>query len=94
MLNWIPAFDGNRPVLGFIVYIRDVSNSDGDVTMVANITVDEAEMASDFFSYNISGVEVQPFTMYAFRVVSCNDIGCSNESLESSVVQTEQYSEY
>lgn len=87
MLNWTSAFDGNRPVLSFIIYIRNNDNG----TLVANIT---AVTIGDSLSYNISGVEVQPFTQYAFRVVSCNEIGCSDKSPESAAVQTDQYSEF
>ena len=36
---------------------------------------------------------MQPFTQYTFRVDSCNVIGCSDQSSESPVVQTLEYSE-
>ena len=93
VLRWTPTFDGNRPVLGFMAYIRNV-NTSGDFTLVANITVSEAMRMGSSFMYNISGEEVQPFTQYVFRIASCSVIGCSDESPESPVTQTEQYSEW
>ena len=78
--------------LGFMLYSHNV-NSSGPVVLVANISVSEAVPAGNFFMYNITGVTVQPFTQYTFRVVSCNVIGCSDQSSESPVVQTLEYSE-
>ena len=91
VLRWTPTFDGNRDVLGFMLYSRNV-NTSGPVVLVTNISVSEAVPAGNFFTYNITGVTVQPFTQYTFRVVSCNVIGCSDQSSESPVVQTLEYS--
>ena len=91
MLRWTPTFDGNTDVLGFMLYSRNI-NTSGPVMLVANISVSEAVTAGISFAYNITGVTVQPFTQYTFRVVSCNVIGCSDQSSESSIVQTLEYS--
>ena len=92
MLRWTPTFDGNRDVLGFMLYSRNDVNTSGPVVLVANISVSEAAPAGNFFAYNITGATIQPFTQYTFRVVSCNVIGCSDQSSESPVVQTLEYS--
>ena len=92
VLRWTPTFDGNRDVLGFMLYSRNV-NTSGPVVLVVNISVSEAAMQGNFFAYNITGVTVQPFTQYTFRVISCNVIGCSDQSSESPIVQTLEYSE-
>ena len=92
VLRWRPAFDGNRDVLGFMLYSRNV-NTSGPVVFVANISISETAMQGNFFAYNITGETIQPFTQYTFRVVSCNVIGCSDQSSESPVVQTLQFSE-
>ena len=92
VLRWTPTFDGNRDVLGFMLYSRNV-NTSGPVVLVAHISVSEAVPAGNSYMYNITGVTIQPFTQYTFRVVSCNVIGCSDQSSESPVVQTLEYSE-
>ena len=91
VLYWTPTFDGNTDVLGFMLYSRNV-NTSGPVVLVTNISVSEASIAANSFMYNITGVTIQPFTQYTFRVVSCNVIGCSDQSSESPVVQTLEYS--
>ena len=91
VLHWNPTFDGNTDVLGFMLYSRNV-NTSGPVVSVANISVSEASIAANSFMYNITGVTIQSFTQYTFRVVSCNVIGCSDQSSESPVVQTLEYS--
>ena len=73
VLHWTLTFDGNTDVLGFMLYSRNV-NTSGHVVFVANISVSEASIAGNSFTYNITGVTIQPFTQYTFRVVSCNVI--------------------
>ena len=93
VLHWTITYrDVLGPGLGFMLYSRNV-NTSGPVVLVANISVSEAVSAGNFFMYNITGVTVQPFTQYTFRIVSCNVIGCSDQSSESSIVQTLEYSE-
>ena len=92
VLRWTPTFDGNTDVLGFMLYSRNV-NTSGPVVSVANISISETAMQGNFFAHNIIGETIQPFTQYTFRVVSCNVIGCSDQSSESPVVQTLEYCE-
>jgi len=93
-LRWTSTFDGNRPVLGFMVYICDVNNS-GNFTLVTNLTASTLMTKGNSFMYNVSGEDVVlPFTQYSFRVVSCNEIGCSEQSPDSPVVLTGQDSEF
>ena len=93
-LRWTPTFDGNRPVLRFILHIRNVNMTE-DFMPVENLTASALMMSGSSFMYNVSRESVVlPFTRYSFRVVSCNEIGCSDQSQESDDVQTLQDSEY
>ena len=93
-LRWTPTFDGNRPVTSFKLYFSSVDLSD-------NFTLISVQNASDLmtsegrFMYNISEIAViLPFTNYSFTVVSCNVIGCSNQSEPSVVIETAQDSKF
>ena len=79
-------------MLGFMLYSRNV-NTSGPVVLVVNISVSETAMQGNISAYNITGMTIQPFTQYTFRVVSCNVIGCSDQSSKSPIVQTLEYSE-
>ncbi len=93
-LRWTPTFDGNREVVNFLVYISNV-NTTSEFTQMENLTASSLMTRGRSFMFNISreGV-ILPFTQYTFMVVSCNVIGCSDQSMPSEVVQTDQDSEY
>ena len=93
-LRWTPTFDGNREVMNFLVYIRNV-NTTSEFMQVENLTASDLMTTGQSFMFNISreGV-ILPFTQYTFMVVSCNVIGCSNQSMPSEIVQINEDSKY
>ena len=93
-LSWMPTFDDSRPVTSFKLYVSSVDLSD-------NFTLITVQNASDLmtsegrFMNNISDMAViLPFTNYSFTVMSCNGIGCSNQSEPSIVIETAQDSKF
>ena len=96
-MRWTPTFNGNRPVLRFILYIRNESTSaeSSSFMAVANLSSSEVMSRGNAFMFNVSreGV-VFPFTRYSSRVVSCNEIGCSEQSQNSNTIQTDEDSEF
>ncbi len=93
-LRWTPTFDGNSPVLNFVLHIRNVNMTE-EFMPLENLTASELETSGRSFMYNVSRRDVVlPFTVYSFRVVSCNQIGCSDQSQESEARQTLQDSEF
>ena len=90
-VRWTPTFDGNSPVLNFILYGRNINTS---MNSMGNLTASTLMTTGSSFMFNISRVGVVlPFTEYSFRVASCNEIGCSDQSLVSPTIQTLQDSE-
>ena len=92
-VRWTPTFDGNRPVLTFPLFIRNVNGNEGLVP-VANLSTSDVMTTDNTVMYNVSneGV-VLPFTHYVLAVMSCNEIGCSEQSQESDVRLTLEDSE-
>lgn len=91
-LSWFPnAFDGNRPVLQYIVLQRNRSdvNDTADFVMVNIQPVDALTMHSGKVTYSVSQGLV-PFSLYDFAVQVCNEQGCSELSSPSLVVKTLQ----
>ena len=91
-LRWTPTVDGNRPVTSFELYVSAVDVSDNFITIGSRNAID-LMTSEGRFMYNISDMDViLPFTNYSFTVVSCNVIGCSNQSEPSAVIETDQES--
>ena len=89
-LRWMPTFDGNRPVTSFKLYVSAVDVSD-NFTIIGSQNASDLMTSEGRFMYNISEIAViLPFTNYLFTVVSCNVIGCSNQSEPSVVIETAQ----
>ena len=87
-LRWTPTFDGNRPVTSFTLYISSVDVSD-NFTLIGSQNASDLMTSEGRFMYNISDMTViLPFTNYSFTVVSCNEIGCSDQSAPSAVIET------
>ena len=87
-LHWTSSFDGNRPVTSVSLYIRsvDVSNN---FTLIRSLNANDLMTSEGNLSYNVSdGTIILPQTRYSFTVVSCNEIGCSDQSDPSPVVTT------
>ncbi len=80
-------------MLTFILYIRNVTMTEEFIPVDPSLTASELMTSGSSFMYNVSR-RVLPFTEYSFRVVSCNEIGRSNQSQESEVNQTLQDSEF
>lgn len=89
-VRWTPTSSGSGPVLRFILYIRNVNESES-FSLVATLDTSDVMSNGSAFTYNVSreGV-VMPFSRYSFRVESCNEIGCGEQSLESDIRQTDQ----
>ena len=89
-LRWTPTFDGNRPVTSFRLYVSSVDVSD-NFTLIGPLSATDLMTSEGRFMYNISDVDIiLPFTNYSFTVVSCNEIGCSDQSEPSAAIETAQ----
>ena len=87
-VRWTPTFDGNRPVSSFILYITSEDVFD-DLTQMRTLNLSILMSAGGNFRYNVSdGTVIYPMRHYSFTIVSCNEIGCSNQSQPSPAVQT------
>ena len=87
-VHWTPSFDGNRPVTSVSLYIRSVDVSD-NFTLIRSLNASDLMTSRGNLSYNVSdGTIIFPQTRYSFTVVSCNEIGCSDQSDPSPVVTT------
>ena len=88
VVHWTPSFDGNRPVTSVSLYIRSVDVSD-NFTLIRSLNANDLMTSEGNLSYNVSdGTIIFPQTRYSFTVVSCNEIGCSDQSDPSPVVTT------
>ena len=75
-------------MISFILYIKSVDASDSPNPI---ITLNSSDLVIDGenFVYNVSdGALIYPERNYSFTVVSCNEIGCSNQSHPSPAIQT------
>ena len=94
VLQWTPSFDGNRPVTNFSLYISSVDVA-GNFALFSSLNAIDLMTSEGNFMYNISGEgRILPYTNYSFTVVSCNEIGCSDQSDPSPVIRTEQDSTF
>ena len=90
-LSWIPVFDGYRPVLNFLIYIRNV-DANSTFVEVANLSSNNVANNLGIYWENIMNTMlILPFTQHSVGVVSCNIIGCSDQSETSLPVRTDQY---
>ncbi len=91
--RWTPTYNGNRPVLTFMVYVRDVNESSQftflESVMASSVTPSMGVYSKDFMNSSL----IFPFSHYSLRIKSCNAIGCSDESAASDAVRTDEYSE-
>ena len=89
-LRWAPSFDGNRPVTNVSLYVRSVDVS-SIFSAISSLSVNNLMKSEGNFMYNISGGDkILPYTNYSFTVVSCSEIGCSDQSDPSPVIRTNQ----
>ena len=87
-LQWRPNFDGNRPVTSFLVFIHFRGDS---FSFSLTNPADGLVISNGNVMYNISDSDrILPYTNYSFTVVSCNEIGCSDQSDPSPTVETDQ----
>ena len=90
-LRWSPSYDGNRPVTNFSLYIRSVDVSVNFTLLIRYLSADDLTTPEGNINFNISDSDrVLPYTNYSFTVVSCNEIGCSDQSDPSFVIRTNQ----
>ena len=60
-------------------------------TLIGPLSATDLMTSEGRFMYNISDVDIiLPFTNYSFTVVSCNEIGCSDQSEPSAIIETAQ----
>ena len=87
-LRWSLSYNGNRPVTNFSLYIRSV---DVSVNLTLSLSADDLTTTEGNIIFNISDSDrILPYTNYSFTVVSCNEIGCSDQSDPSPVIRTDQ----
>jgi len=89
-VNWTSSFDGNRDVQHYVVYRRD-NNATSSFVEVANLSASALTPAGNVYTELIADADlILPFTQYSVRVVACNIIGCSGDSQESDILQTNE----
>ena len=72
VLSWSPPLhDHYSPVTHYIIHILEGEDTDWDNHEVITTNTEET-------SYNVT--DLQPFTVYSFRVTGVNSIGASNSS--------------
>ena len=82
-LQWTPAFNGNRPITSFIIYINVTSH----FMPIGTLDVDSLMFHEGSFRSNISE-GIIPFNNYQFSVQACNILGCGNVSSPSPTTMT------
>ena len=92
-LRWQPGFDGNRPILSFVIQRVNLNETNSTYVLVTQEAVGDLMQNNGFFMYNVSNPElILPFTNYRFRVQACNELGCGG--FEPSMdIMTEEDSE-
>ncbi len=63
-MSWQPSFDGNRDILYYQIYKREISEDVYDM-------VDHTPSTE----YVVNSLE--PYTQYKFKILACNVIGCT-----------------
>ena len=92
-LRWTPTFDGNRPVTAFNIYIQNV-NETNNFTLLIQLEPRALMRDGGSFMFNVTDQSVVlPFIQYSFRVDACNEIGCSDQSVPSGMIRTNEDSE-
>ena len=92
-LRWTPTFDGNRPVTTFNIYIQNVNETENS-TFLIQLEPEALMRDGSSFRFNITNQSVVfPFIQYSFRVNTCNEIGCSEQSDPSDMIRTNEDSE-
>ena len=89
-LRWTPTFDGNRPVTAFNIYIQNVNETENFTSL---IQLEPRALMRDggSFMFNVTDQSVVlPFIQYSFSVNTCNEIGCSEQSVPSEVIRTNE----
>ena len=81
-LSWLPAFDGNRDIIGYQVYFRNY-----------DVITDFEQIGDDYHTTNVTEFVVEdliPYTKYEFKVLACNVIGCTvqDEATPTTPVRT------
>ena len=72
VLSWSPPLHHHySPVLHYIIHILEGEDTDWETHEVITTTSEET-------SYNVT--DLQPFTVYSFKVTGVNSIGQSNSS--------------
>ena len=90
-LRWSLSYDGNRPVTNFSLYIRSVDVSVNFNLLIRSLSADDLTTPEGNVIFNISDSgRILPYTNYSFTVVSCNEIGCSDQSDPSPIIRTDQ----
>ena len=90
-LRWSLSYNGNRPVTKFSLYIRSVDGSVDFTLLIRYLSADDLTTTEGNIIFIISDSDrILPYTNYSFTVVSCNEIGCSDQSDPSPVIRTDQ----
>ena len=73
-MSWQPAFDGNRDILGYQIYVRDSDDVISDFIQIGT----ELYTTNDTY-YDVIGLI--PYTKYEFIILACNMIGCTLQEI-------------
>uniref|UniRef100_A0A6G1S442 Protein sidekick n=1 Tax=Aceria tosichella TaxID=561515 RepID=A0A6G1S442_9ACAR len=83
-VEWTPGFNGNSPIIKYLVEMRTVTNENIENDLVAIMQSNQWEIAKANISADTTNVIIQdlkPARKYIFRVKAANRIGTSDPSM-------------
>jgi hypothetical protein len=83
-VEWTPGFNGNSPIIKYLVEMRTVTNENIENDLVAIMQSNQWEIAKANISADTTNVIIQdlkPAKKYIFRVKAANRIGISDPSM-------------
>ena len=85
-VSWLPDFDGNSPITGFLLEFKQVG--DGDPTAAAALDIGWHTLLSNFSATDRFYVvrDLRPSASYQFRVSAVNNVGEGSPSAASGPI--------
>ena len=97
LVTWSVPYNGNSEIMGYVVYIRNISNSKF-MPVVSSTSIRKRQSKFSQFtttgtSYNVTK-HILPATLYQFTVVACNELGCGRLGQPSLTILTDEERKY
>ena len=93
-ITWNVPYNGNREIIGYIVYIKNVESDSNFVQVTTSTGMGKRQTMSSQYtttssSYNVTE-DILPAMQYQFSVVACNELGCGELGQPSPTVHTDE----